>query len=367
MEFQINKSEFIRGLRLASNIADRKSTMPILANVLIKSNGDSKISVVATNLLSSVALELDAKVQKEGAITVGAKALYEITNGLPGEQVALKMAENGFAIISSKKSSYKLFGINASNFPKIPDWNGVACGKIDAKLLASMIDKVMPSIASDDSHANITLNGCLYESNGNKTVMVSTDGHRLAKVEQDTADCPVFKEGILVPRKGLVEIGHVLESANGTVEIGFDNVLFVKSGSVVLSIKTIDSQFPPYEQVIPKNNPHSIRLDRKEFFEAIKRTTLVTTKGGGIRFWIENGALNITGDNPELGEGRESIEIDYQGPSQVIGLNAKYMLEFLAEMSADSVTIEVAGENDPIILRPTQPDGYLCLVMPMRM
>ena len=364
MEFQIEKSEFIRGLRLASSIADRKSTMPILANVLLRTNKNNRLAVVATNLLCSIVIELDAKIEGEGAITVGAKSLHEIVSGLPGDAVKFSVAENGFAVVTSKKSSYKLVGMGASDFPKVPDWQGVEYGKVDPKVMVSMIDKVMPAISTDESRAHLA--GCLYESDGENSVMVSTDGHRLAKIVESTMGSPKLKNGIIIPRKGLSEIKHVLESANGPVDVGFKDSLFIKSGAVVLSIKPIDAQFPPYNEVVPKNNPNHASVDRREFFEALKRTSLMVSRDGGVKVSLEKDIMQVSGDNPERGEAHETLDLEYPGKPMAVSFNAKYMLEFLGEMSAEKVSLELDSETDPVVIRPAGDNSYLCIIMPMR-
>src|SRR5688572_10648611 len=201
MEFRIQKSEFLRGLRLAQGIADRKSTMPILANVLLRTDGKSKLVLAATDLNVSVSAELAVKVEKEGGLTVGAKPLHEIISNLPGEDIVFKRAENNWANIKAARVEYKLVGMPDREFPKIPDHREVKYAKVDAAALREMIDKTLFSVSSDETRFH--LNGVLFESDGQKGRMVSTDGHRLSKVERTLTGGPQLSAGIIIPKKGL--------------------------------------------------------------------------------------------------------------------------------------------------------------------
>ncbi len=365
MEFRIQKSEFLRGLRLAQGIADRKSTMPILANVLLRTDGKSKLVLAATDLNVSVSAELAVKVEKEGGLTVGAKPLHEIISNLPGEDIVFKRAENNWANIKAARVEYKLVGMPDREFPKIPDHREVKYAKVDAAALREMIDKTLFSVSSDETRFH--LNGVLFESDGQKGRMVSTDGHRLSKIERTLTGGPQLAAGVIIPKKGLTEIKRAVDGVSGACDMAVQGTyVFLRTGDIALAVKLIESQFPPYEQVIPKTNDKVVVLDRQPLLEALKRASLMSSETRGVKMSIEKGLVRISSDNPELGEVREELEVGYAGPPLAIGFNPRYFTELLTQMATEQIKLELNGELDPALLRPGDGSEYLGVVMPMR-
>src|SRR3954466_9862502 len=207
MEFKIEKASLLQGLYLAQGISDRKSTMPILANVLLRTDGKDKLLVAATDLNVTVTAELPCKVDKEGGLTVGAKHLHDIVKSLPGETLTLTRTENQYADIRAGKVEYKVVGMADRDFPKLPNHREVEFAKIDAAALADMINKTFFSVSTDETRYH--LNGVLFDCDGAgeqaKARMVSTDGHRLSKIERPLPGGPKA-QGVIIPRKGLAEI-----------------------------------------------------------------------------------------------------------------------------------------------------------------
>ncbi len=365
MEFRIQKSEFIRGLRLAQGIADRKSTMPILANVLLRTDGKSKLVVAATDLNVSVSAELAVKVEKEGGLTVGAKPLHDIISNLPGEDVVFKRAENHWADIKAGKVAYKLVGMPDRDFPKIPDHREIKYAKVDAPTIRDMIDKTLFSVSNDETRFH--LNGVLFESDGEVARMVSTDGHRLSKIERTLAGGPQLPSGVIIPKKGLTEIKRAMEGVNGGCDLAIHgNYVFLRTGDIALAVKLIESQFPPYEQVIPKTNDKVVVVERQQLLEALKRASLMSSETRGVKLTAEKGTLHIASDNPELGEVREEIEVGYAGASISVGFNPKYFTDLLMQMTTEQIRLELSGELDPGVVRPAEGNDYLGVIMPMR-
>jgi DNA polymerase-3 subunit beta len=255
------------------------------------------------------------------------------------------------------------------DFPKLPTHREVQFGKVDAATLRDMIAKTFFSISTDETRYH--LNGVLFECDGHVARMVSTDGHRLSKVERPLENGPVLAQGIIVPRKGLMEVRRALESAEGEIELGIHNGhLFVRVGSTALSVKLIEAQFPPYEQVIPKENEKVAIAPRLATLEAMKRVSIMSSdKTWGIKLSVAKGELKVASDNPDLGEAHETIDIGYDGPALTIGFNAKYFIELLGEMEGDEVRLELNGELDPGLVRSAdqaRAGSYVGVVMPMR-
>lgn len=364
MEFRIQKSEFLRGLRLAQGIADRKSTMPILANVLLRTDGKGKLVLAATDLNVSVSAELSSKVDSEGGLTVSAKHLHEIVSSLPGEDVVFRRTENHWADIRAGKVEYKLVGMPDRDFPKIADHREVNFSKVDAALLREMIDRTLFSVSNDETRFH--LNGVLFESDGTKARMVSTDGHRLSKVERSMTAGPKLDAGVIIPKKGLVEIKRALEGSPRCEIAVQGSHFFLRSDDIALAVKLIDSQFPPYEQVIPKANSNVATVSRSLLLEALKRAQLMSSETRGVKLTFDKGVLRVASDNPELGEVKEDLDVGYAGPSLSIGFNPRYFTELLSQMSCEEVRIELSGELDPGVVKADEGAEYLGVVMPMR-
>lgn len=365
MELRIERTEFLKGLRLAQSIADRKSTMPMLANVLLRTVGKNKLLIAATDLNVSVSAELKSKNTGDaGGLTVGAKALHDIVANMPSDEVTLKRAENNWAEISSGKVNYRLVGMPDRDFPKIPDHREATFTELDAGVLREMIDRTLFSVCNDETRFH--LNGVLFESDGETSRMVSTDGHRLSKVERTLDGAPTLTAGIIVPKKGVVEIKRILDGS-GTCKIAVKTpYIFVTSGDLTLAVKLIESQFPPYEQVIPKEHTKSVVVDRLLLLDSLKRAQLMSSETRGVKFSATKNALLIASDNPDIGEVREELDADYDGEDIAIGFNPKYVIELLSQMATDQVIVELNGELDPGVIRPLSGDDYLGVVMPMR-
>ena len=245
MEFRISKNDFLRGLRLAQGIADRKSTMPMLANVLLRTQRKNQLLVAATDLNVSLTAELKSSNLGEGGITLGAKNLYDLVASAPGDEISLKKADNHWAEIRSGKVTYRVVGMPDRDFPKVPDHREASYATVESAVLREMIDRTLFSVCNDETRFH--LNGVLFESDGSKARMVSTDGHRLSKVERTIANGPKLSAGVIIPKKGLVEIKKVLESGT-SCKIAFKSPhVFLVQDEVALAVKLIDAQFPPYD------------------------------------------------------------------------------------------------------------------------
>jgi DNA polymerase-3 subunit beta len=367
MEFKIQKNEFLRGLYLAHGIADRKSTLPILANVLLRTEGKDKILCGATDLNVTTIVTLSAKVEKEGGLTVMARQLYEIIKGLPDDEIHVSRTEQNWAEIRAGKVEFKVVGMADRDYPKLPSIQEAETSKVDSGTLREMIAKTIFSVSLDETRQH--LSGVLFESDGNTARMVSTDGHRLSKVGRPMPGGPKLATGVLIPRKGVAELRRAIESREAPCAIGVHQGNFVlKADDVGISVKLIEGQFPPYDQVIPKDNDKAVVLSRPVFLDALKRVALMSSdKTWGVRFVVEKGKLRIESDNPDLGAAKEEIDVPYKGAPLQIGFNARYFIEVLSELETPEVRLELAGELDPGVLRPADGSDYVGVVMPMRL
>lgn len=364
MEFRIAKNEILRGLRLAQGIADRKSTMPMLANVLLRTQGKNQLLVAATDLNVSLTAELKSQNAQDGGLTVGAKNFFELIASAPGDDISLKRTDNHWAEIRSGKVTYRIVGMPDRDFPRIPDHREATYVAVENVVLREMIDRTLFSVCNDETRFH--LNGVYFECDGSKARMVSTDGHRLSKVERTIANGPKLSSGVIIPKKGLLEMRKVLDSGpNCKLAIKTPHV-FVVQDDIALSIKLIDAQFPPYEQVIPKDHPNVITIDRSRLIDALRRAQLMSSETRGVKLSASSEVITVTSDNPDLGEVREELDAEYNGAPIAIGFNPKYVVELLGQIASDQITISLGGELDPGLVQPLGSDDYLGVVMPMR-
>ncbi len=360
MDFRIGRNDLLHGLYLTHGIADRKNTIPILANVLVRASGKERVLFAATDLKVSMMVGGSAKVVEEGGITVGARQLYEIVKGLGGEEVRLQRTEQNWLYLESGKTEFKVVGMSDREFPKLPAVDDVAGSKVETAVLREMITKTMISISQDETRPHLA--SVLFESDGERATMVSTDGHRLSKVTCAMVDGPKLPTGVLLPRKGIAEIRRALEGVEGQGQICVDQGSFVlKLADVVLTVKLGEGMFPPYDQVIPKDNDKKLVVAREEFLEALRRVSIIASdKTWGIR-------LSLEADNPDLGNAKAKIDVSYKGPALQIGFNARYFIDLLAEMTSKDVSVELGGDLDPALVKAADGSEYLGVIMPMRL
>lgn len=368
MEFTIQKGEFVKGLSRAQGVVDRKSTMPILANILLSANPKRGLTIAATDLGVGITGSYGADVKKPGGVTVAAKSFYDIIKNLPEDQVSITVGDNHRTVIKSGRVEYKIVGTSDADYPKLPDPEGVGFSSLDARVFSDMIEKTLFSVSTDETRFH--LNGVFLISKGDTLRMVSTDGHRLSVVTRPVATTGLeVNTGVIIPRKGLLEVKRLLEEASTSpVEIGLrGSNVYLRRQDVTLSVKLIDAQFPDYEQVIPKQIPKKATISRSHLIDALRRISLLSSdKSWGVRMSLSPNLLQITSDNPDLGEAKEEIEVDYPGPELAIGFNARYLLDVLNATESADVILGMNDESSPGVITPTEDQEYTCVIMPMR-
>lgn len=367
MDFRIEKNQLLRGLYLASGIADRKSTMAILANVLLRTDGKDRVLCAATDLGISVMASLPAKVEAEGGLTLGARQFHEIVKGLSGEDVHLNRTEQNWAQIRAGRAEFKLVGMPDREYPKLPAIAEAKFHSVDSGVLREMLGKTAFSVSTDETRQHLA--GVLFECDGTIARMVSTDGHRLSKVGRVLTGGPVLDKGVLIPRKGVGELRRVLEGRDTPSEIAvYQNHFVLRADGIALTVKLNEGQFPPYEQVIPRDNDKVLTVPRDELLDAFRRVAIMASdKTTGVRVSVDKGRLAIEADNPDLGNAREELEVAYKGGAVQVGFNARYFIDLLSEMNTPEVKLELAGELDPAVVRPADGSDYLGVIMPMRL
>lgn len=368
MEIKAKRGDFLAALYWTQSIVERRNTMPILANVLIECQ-KREIRVTATDLEVGVRSSVDGEVVKEGTITVNAKKLYEIVREVPQEELRLNRLENDWVEIRSGKSVFKIVGLDAREFPQFPKFGPTGLVSAPASVIREMIEKTIFSVSTDETR--YSLNGVFIEqSTGDKVRMVATDGHRLAFVERGLGALGLEK-GVILPRKGVGELKKLLEDGeDGVVSLGFkENMGLVMKDRVELFMRLIEGDFPDYSKVIPKGNPYVAKIEHQELLQALRRVSILSSERyKGVKMEIRDGKVSISANNPDLGEAVEEIDVEYKGKALAIGFNARYLLDVLGVLGAGTeVEMDLKDELSPGLIRKGGDDGYLYVLMPMRL
>jgi len=371
MEFTVSKNDLVRELGLSQGVVEKKTTIPILSNVLIEAQGD-RIVLTATDLELGIRCVCPAKVKKEGAGTVPAKKLLDYTRLLPDADLNLKFLENHWASITCGRSRTKIAGMSRESFPELPEMPA-AIAEIPVGLLSSMISRTLFAISMEESR--FTLNGALLLLGSGGITMVATDGHRLAYVESSMAanggTSPSFRA--LVPKKAMGEIVKLAEQGGPESKLvlaGDENHLFFRFGDRLLITRKLTGNFPDYERVLPKDNTNIAKLKKEEIRSAIERVAqFADERSRAIRVQFGQGEVKVFSSSVETGESEESVPGEYTGPDLEIGFNAQYLLDFLRAIPQDDVSFALKDQKSAGELRPggeEAKDHYRYVVMPMR-
>jgi DNA polymerase-3 subunit beta len=370
MELVVRKTELLRELQLFQGIVERKNTIPILANVLVEADGE-EVRLLATDLEVGLRSRCQASVAKPGSVTVPAKKLYEIIKALPETDVRIEEEKGGVKVAADRFDS-RLQTLPREDFPTLPDADAEGAVVLPGATLRQMVAKTQFAITGEDTR--YFLNGALFVLKSDEMSLVATDGHRLAlvsvpreggkkgKAEEETR--------VILPRKTLMELGRLLGEEDSEVSFSRgENHLFFRIGDRVLISRMIDGQFPAFERVIPKGNDKRVDFERDRLTSAVKRVALLSNeRSRAVRFHADKGKVEIVSSSPEFGEAREELIVDYAAAATQICFNAQYVLDFLAVVETEGVTLEFKDEMSQAVMKPTTPEGYdyTYVIMPMR-
>ncbi|MBN2803003.1 MAG: DNA polymerase III subunit beta [Deltaproteobacteria bacterium] len=379
MRITLSKKCFLTAMSKTSNIADKKSSMAILSNVLIAIQDDHSVKIATTDLNLSASGIFPAKVFEEGAITLPAKTVHEIVKSMPEGDI-LVATEGGSVKITSGKIEFEILGLPADDFPSIPEENDITFFEINTDIFAKMIEKTAFSISNDETRPHI--NGAFFQGDGKVLRMVTTDGHRLTKIELKVDQAGFYNFSMIIPVKAIHEIRRLLNDGDDVVKLGTkEGSLFFKkditiekavddepeiSAEFVFVSKLIEAEFPPYDQVIPKSLDKSIVIPKWELIEALKRVILISSdQSHGVKFSLSEGVMEVSSDNPSIGKGKTPIDVNYEWDDMNIGFNAKYFIEVLGVLEDDEINMDLSGELDPTVIKDNAGE-FIGVVMPMR-
>jgi DNA polymerase-3 subunit beta len=369
MEFSVKKFDLLEELSLTQGVVERKTTIPILSNLLVEASG-SRLTITATDLELSIRTSCEAKVKKEGAGTIPAKKLLELVRLLPEGEIRFKLLDNHWVHITSDRKNYKLVGMSKDNFPALPAFPH-ALVKIPAKLLADAIAKTTFAISLEESR--YTLNGALLVLKPGSLTMVATDGHRLAMVETDHKFEGFSTETrVLVPKKAMTEVSRLAAESGDDAMLEFaqdESHLFFQFGGRLLTSRKLTGQFPNYEAVLPRDANKTVVIERGELQDALRRVSqLADQRSHAVKFMFAKEGVEISASSPEYGEAKEIIEKEFKGDTIAIGFNAQYVLDFLSAAADGPISFELKDDQSAGQLRPLADESsrYRYVVMPMR-
>lgn len=373
MKFKINRDHFSNGLAQVLNVVGSKAAMPILSNVLIEAEKDC-ISLTTTNLDLGIRCKIKAEVKEGGSVTLPVKRLATIVRELPNVDVAFDSTANHQVKIASGGANFRIMGIGAEEFPKLPDSTDDKTYTLEQGEIATMLSNV--SYAQSTDETRFILNGVYFNFKDEKLTLVATDGRRLALVSKELAVPATSAGAIILPAKTVAELLRLLGKGD-KLKIAFNErraAFQIDTGkdtsglidSIYLFSKVVEGNYPNYQQVIPKETHQRIKLERELFLQCVHRAALVTSeKSNSVKIKLSSNLLEITASSPDFGESHESMAIAYSGVDLQVAFNPQFVMDPLRALTKDEVFFELKDEVSPGVFKTLE--SFVCVIMPVRL
>ncbi len=365
MKFSASRESILKPLQAVIGVVERRQTMAILSHVLLRTE-DGKLKITATDLEVELIAEADVENSEPGEITVPGRKFYEICRALPDScQVDFSLSRDRVTL-KAGRSRFTLSTLTAADFPTVEELAGEQKLKVGQEDLRWLIDKTQFSMAQQD--VRYYLNGLLLETSAKQLRAVATDGHRLALAEIALKAAAKDQAQVIVPRKGVLELGRLLDGDDDLVVALGSNHVQVECGRVRLTSKLIDGRFPDYARVIPAEAPSRVKVNRELLRHALQRTGILSNeKYRGVRLELAPGTLTMSANNPDHEEATETIELEYEGEAMEIGFNVNYLLDALAAADSEDVELHVTDANSSCLIVSPGSENPKYVVMPMRL
>ena len=362
MKFSVTKEKLLECLQQVQNVVSTRTTLPILSNVLLQTNG-SEVRLTTTDLDVGVRGSFEAQVEKEGATTLPARRLFNIIRELPSSEIQFDVDGKNAASIRSGQSFFKILGLPEEEFPPLPKFDDSKVVTIRQKDLRDGLRKTSYAISTDETR--YVLNGVLFSFKDNKLTLVATDGRRLAMVDIDL-EFPRSHEGdIMVPTKAVTELQRLLtEDGDLRVSVSSGQIAFDLEKALLVS-KLIEGNYPNYRQVIPAEMKERVTLERETFLNSLRRVSLLASdKSNSIKLNFSKNNIDITANTPEVGEAKESLAVAYKGREFSIAFNPEFLMAPLRNLTEDEIFLDLIDEMSPGVIKIQSP--FLYVLMPMR-
>ena len=366
MKISIERSDLIKALGHVQNVVERRTTIPILSNVMLHAEG-SDLSFIATDLDIEVQETTPAMIETAGSITAPAHLLYDIARKLPdGAQISLAIDASERLEIKAGRSNFSLPLLPAGDFPKMTADGFTHSFVLSASDLSRLIDKTRFAISTEETR--YYLNGIYLHAHEGALRAVATDGHRLALAELDLPNGASDLPGVIIPRKTIAEIRRLIDGGDSDVSLSISEAkIRFNYGTAVLTSKLIDGTFPDYERVIPKTNEKELVIDNKVFASAVDRVaTISAEKSRSVKLSLTQDTLELTVNNPEHGNAHEQLMVDYSDDPLEIGFNAKYLLDVTGQIQSRDTTLFLDGPASPALVKDADDPATLFVLMPLR-
>lgn len=362
MKLSIQRDRFLEGLQTVQSVVSTKSTLPILANVLLRAEGDI-LTLSTTDLDTGIRCEVEASTEKTGSVTLPARKLFSIIRELPANQISLEVDGKLNAIIKSGKSFFRIMGLPEDDFPPFPKTENANIFRLDQKLFRSMLKRTSYAMSTDESR--YVLNGVLLSFKDGKLSVVATDGRRLALASHEM-DFPKSSEcDVILPSKAVAELGRVLaDSGEAEIAISENQIAFVV-GTTYLVSKLIEGNYPNYQQVIPSKTTERLTVERELLLNSVRRVGLLSSdKANSVKLNLHPNELEISATTPDVGEAKETIVAKYNGKELAMAFNPEFLNDPLKNLDCAEIFFDFTDELSPGIIRFNEP--FLYVIMPMR-
>jgi len=373
MELKIDRDTLLKAVSRVQGILEKRSHMPILSTLLLTTKGD-ELEISATDLEISFQNSYPVEVLSAGSITISGKRLLDITRETNSKKMYISEKENNWVYISDNNAHYNLSCLPADEFPTLTEPEDTVMIEIDGKILTEMINKTIYSITMEE--AGFKLSGVFMEridKGGEEFLrMVATDGHRLSLIDKKVPDIRKIEmeHGVMIPKKGLLELSK-LSLENGAILFGLkQNNLVARQEKILIIIRLLDAKFPDYKNVIPpgeEGKQNTITVGRRALLDAMRRMMIIRgDQYQVVRMSIGGDYLEVVSVNPDLGNAEEKIEIKYEGEPMEMGFNPRYFIDALQPMESEVLQLLIKDQTSPCLITGDRDDGFLGLIMPMR-
>jgi DNA polymerase-3 subunit beta len=372
MEFNIKRDLFSLGIQKTLGIVEKKTTIPLLSNLLLKA-GQDRVTIMATDREIGLVADYEAEVLREGEITLSARKLHEMVREIQGDMIHVIKNERDIVILTANKTVYRIPGIPADDYPVVADQDDIPFYKVKGAILKELIRKTAFAMSTDEMRK--TLCGVLMETEKMEETfyvrMVATDGHRLALMKMDTGekDFATMERSVIIPRKGLMEIRRLVEDEPGDVFMGFrQGMCIIKTDHTLLKVSLVDGDYPEYRRVIPAEKGIVLEIEKDKLLHTLRRMSVISSdRYNGVILTLAADKIVLNSNNPDVGEANDEIDVVYAGEGKSVGYNVTYLADAIDVIDEERISFEVGEGMKPGIVRAVGNDNYFCIVMPLKL
>jgi len=362
MKIKVLKEDLMKSINIIQNAVDVRSTLPILSNILIETDGKG-LRLTTTDLNLGISCVFPAEVVDNGAVAVPAKRFGDIIKELSEQEINITAKKNNLVTVETKNCQFKLMGLPKEEFPKLPEFKDKEVIKLSEEGLKKLLNLVVFAASSDETR--YILNGVLFKINKDQLSLVATDGRRLAMASKKLSQPISQSVSIIIPIKTIHELIRNLNDGEELSLILNQNQAMFVLGKVIIISRLLEGEFPDYQAVVPPASENKIKVSREQFLQAVRRAAILSTPDfQAVKLEVFKNRIVVSKSTPDVGESREEVAAEYSGKELVVGFNPAYLIDALKNLEDDTISLEVTEADKPAVLRK---DNYLYIVLPMRL